>query len=172
MIYEPREDSFLLNKYVRKLAHGKVLDLGTGTGIQAIAALENTDDVLAADINPECIDYVKKKGIKIIQSDLFENIKNTFDVIIFNPPYLPEDPYEPEDSKLSTTGGKKGSEIIEKFLAEAKDHLNKNGKILILVSSLTGNPNILFKDYNFTLLEEENLFFEKISVYLLEKKPL
>lgn len=172
MIYEPQEDSYLLNKYVRKLAHGKVLDLGTGTGIQAIAALENTDDVLAADINQECIDYVKKKGIKIIQSDLFEKIQDAFDVIIFNPPYLPEDPDEPEDSKLSTTGGKKGYEIIEKFLAEAKDHLNKNGKILILVSSLTGNPNILFKDYNFTLLEEENLFFEKILVYLLEKKPL
>jgi release factor glutamine methyltransferase len=172
MIYEPREDSFLLNKYVRKYAHGKVLDMGTGTGIQAIAALENTDDVLATDINPECVDYAQKKGLKVVLSNLFEKIQETFDLIIFNPPYLPDDPIEPEDSKLSTTGGIEGPEIIARFLKEAKDHLNKNGKILLIISSLTGNPEVIFKDYKFTLLDEENFFFEKLFVYLLEKKDL
>ena len=169
MIYEPEEDSYLLNKYVKKYAKGKVLDMGTGSGIQALTALENTKDVLAADINQECIDYIKNKVITI-QSDLFSNIKGKFDLIIFNPPYLPEDYEEPEDSKVITTCGEIGFELVEKFLIEAKEHLENNGKILILISSLTGEAKDLFKDYKYTLLESEGLFFETISVYLLEYK--
>ena len=41
MIYVPREDSFLLAKFVEKYAFGKVLDMGTGSGIQAESALKN-----------------------------------------------------------------------------------------------------------------------------------
>ena len=54
-IYEPAEDSYLLQKYVKELAIGRVLDMGTGSGIQAITALKNLQVrlVLAVDINPE-----------------------------------------------------------------------------------------------------------------------
>jgi len=167
MIYEPAEDSFLLQKSVRKYVVGKVLDMGTGTGFQAMAALENTEEVLAVDINPVAVEHCRKKGIDCIQSDLFENVKAKFDLIIFNPPYLPEDKREPEDSKLSTTGGKKGDEVLKRFLLEAKNHLNPDGNILVLISSLTGNPEELFKDYKWELLEEEKCFFEVLGVYLL-----
>ena len=170
MIYEPEEDSYLLNKYVRKYVHGKVLDMGTGTGIQALSALENTEDVLAVDINEEAVEYVKKKGVNVIQSDLFSNVKEKFDWIIFNPPYLPSDEDEPEDSKQATTGGEKGDEVLLKFLKEAKKHLNVDGKILVLISSLTGEPEKLFESFEYKCLESENLFMEKISVYLLYEK--
>ena len=168
MIYEPREDSFLLKKYVKKLVSGKVLDVGTGSGIQALTALKNTKNVLAVDISEEVVEFCKKKEINCIQSDLFENVKEKFDWIIFNPPYLPEDPREPEDSKLATTGGKKGDEMLKRFLLEAKNYLNEKGKILVLISSLTGKAEELFKDYKWELLEKENLFMEDIEVYLLE----
>lgn len=39
--YEPREDSKLLERYVRKYAKGSVLDIGTGSGIQAISAAKS-----------------------------------------------------------------------------------------------------------------------------------
>jgi len=91
MIYEPNDDSYLLKEFVLKHARGKVLDMGTGSGIQAEAALEKTQDVLAADINNEAAEFCKKKGINAVQSDLFENINHKFDLIIFNPPYLPEE---------------------------------------------------------------------------------
>lgn len=170
MIYEPEKDSYLLNKYVRKYVNGKVLDMGTGTGIQAMVAMENTKEVLAVDVNEEAVEYVKKKGLNAIKSDLFENVEGKFDWVVFNPPYLPKDEEEPEDSRLSTTGGEKGNEILLKFLKEVRNYLNANGKILILVSSLTGDPKVLFEGYDYKCLETENLFMEKISVYLLQSR--
>ncbi|RME55440.1 methyltransferase domain-containing protein [Candidatus Woesearchaeota archaeon] len=169
MIYEPAEDSYLLKKHIRKFAKGKVLDMGTGSGILALEALKYTKDVLAVDLNQECVDYVKKKGVNAIQSDLFKNVKGKFDLIIFNPPYLPEDENEDEESKMITTGGKNGYETLERFLKHAKSYLNKDGKILTVVSSLTGNVEQIFKKYKFKfeMIDKENLFFEKLYVYLL-----
>ena len=57
MIYEPREDSFLLQKYVKKYSKGRVLDMGTGSGIQALTALEKTKCVVAVDINEETLQF-------------------------------------------------------------------------------------------------------------------
>ena len=56
-IYEPREDSFLLEKYVVKYTKPGyiVLDMGTGSGIQADAASKKAKKVIAADINPGAI---------------------------------------------------------------------------------------------------------------------
>lgn len=167
MIYEPREDSFLLNKYVRRFVIGKVLDMGTGSGIQAMTASEKTDDVLAVDANPECVAYVQKKDVHAVQSNLFSCVEGTFDWIIFNPPYLPEDSDEPEDLKLATTGGKNGDEILLQFLHDANKHLTAEGKILVVVSSLTGDPEKIFHGYRYECLETEALFMETISVYLL-----
>jgi len=170
MIYKPREDSFLLRKHVREYAKGKVLDMGTGSGIQALAALENTKDVLAVDVNPEAVEKLKKKGINSIESDLFANVKGKFDVIIFNPPYLPEDPEEDDESKLTTTGGKKGHEIIERFLKDAKKHLNQNGIILLLFSSMTGDVDSILKEQKyksaFNNQYEVHYYLDKIQVFL------
>lgn len=169
MIYEPEEDSYLIEKYVRKYANGKVLDIGTGSGILALTAMDKTDNVLAVDIDEECVEFVKKRGVNAIVSDLFENVKGKFDLIIFNPPYLPEDEMEDDEIKRITTGGEEGYELVERFLKDAKKFISKEGKILIVVSSLTGDVESLFKKYKFKfkLLEEEKHFFEKLRVYLL-----
>jgi len=167
MIYEPSDDTFLLAEQVKKLVQGKVLDLGTGSGYLAEIAIKNNCQVLAADINQECVTYCNNKRIKTIQSDLFSNIKDKFDYIIFNPPYLPEDKDEDEESKLITTGGKRGNEIIIKFFNQVKSHLNPNGKILILVSSLTPDIEkiITSNGFKFKKLSSKKLFFEGLYVY-------
>jgi len=169
MIYEPEEDSFLLAKYVKQYARGKVLDMGCGSCVQAEAALSKTKNITAVDINPEAVALAKKKGFTAIKSDLFENVKGKYNLIIFNPPYLPEDSEEDSESKLVTTGGKKGNEVLERFLKDAKEHLALNGNVLVIASSLTPNVDGLFAEYGyeFRLLEIKNLFFEKLFVYLL-----
>ncbi len=169
MIYEPREDSYLLQKHVRTYANGKVLDIGTGSGIQALEAMEKTKDVLAVDIDRTAVSYARKQGVNSIQSDLFSNVKGKFDLIIFNPPYLPSD--ERADD-LALTGGKYGYEILERFFSKAKFYLNNNGKILIVFSSITGDIEWLAQQYGYSFkkLEEQSFFFEKIYVYMLELK--
>ena len=140
MIYPPGKDSFLLQKHIKDYAKGWVLDLGTGSGILAREAKIYTDDVLAADINKKALQKIT--DIKTIHTDLFSSIKQKFDLIMFNPPYLPEDVREDKEGKVALCGGKEGYEIILKFLEQAIKHLNKDGKILLVFSSLTNKEKV------------------------------
>jgi len=77
-IYKPAEDSHLLQKTVQSLAYGRVLDMGTGSGIQAETAASSSRvrEVVAVDINPKAVQNIKQnKKITSVQSDLFKNIK-------------------------------------------------------------------------------------------------
>lgn len=167
-IYEPEEDSYLLQKYVKKYAKGKVLDIGTGSGILALTALKNTKDVLAVDINENAVEHVKGLGINAKVSDLFENVEGKFGVIIFNPPYLPENEKDGE-MKAALSGGKRGNELTERFLKEAKKHLEKGGKVLLVASSLAGDIIPVFDKLKYKILamETKSFFFEKITAYVL-----
>ena len=178
-VYEPMEDSALLERYVRKYAIGKVLDVGTGSGIQAIAAAQNEDveNVLAIDVQKDVIDYCKKnikhEKIKFLQSDLFNKVRGKFDTIIFNPPYLPQ---ELRLKDLTIEGGKRGYEIIEIFLGEVNNFLNSDGIILIIFSSLTNKKKaeeLIKKNLlEFQELDKLHIFFEDIYVYILKKNEL
>ena len=175
-IYDPQEDSSILERWVRQYAKGKVLDIGTGSGVQAIAAAQNpkVKSVLATDVQKGVIDYCKKNirnpKIKFLLSDLFSNVKGRFDAIIFNPPYLPQDL---KIKDLTLEGGKKGYEIIQKFINEVNEFLSKDGIILIVFSSLTKKEKVeeFIKNnlLDFVELEKKHIFFEDIYAYLLKK---
>ncbi|MBU0760997.1 MAG: methyltransferase [Nanoarchaeota archaeon] len=167
MIYTPREDSHLLEKEVRKYAKGKkVLDIGSGNGIQAQAALvSGAREILAVDINPEAVKHCKKNGLDAIQSDLFENVEGKFDLIIFNPPYLPGDEREDAESAVATSGGEKGDEIIVRFLENVGEHLEKDGIILIVVSSLTPLDGIDKFVKEKRVVASAKVFMEELEVW-------
>jgi release factor glutamine methyltransferase len=172
-VYQPEEDSYLLSRVLKKEKvdlNTKILDMGAGTGIQAQTLIDRgvlLENVTLVDINTEAIKLLKKKfkKSKVIKSNLFKKVKGKFDLIIFNPPYLPEDPREPADSRIATTGGKTGSEIINKFLKEAKKHLTKEGKIFLLTSSLTKGIN--WKGYKKKILSRKKVFYETLKVFSL-----
>jgi len=177
MIYQPAEDSYLLSKalkkelpkLLRKNPNLTFLEIGAGSGIQLQTALYagvKKQNIFASDINPKAVKYCRKLGFNCIESNLFEKIKRKFDLIIFNPPYLPKDKREPRDSRLSTTGGIYGGEIINKFLEQAKNHLKKDGKIFLLISSLTKKVN--FKGMKNKVIAKDKLFFEELKVLELK----
>ncbi len=175
-LYSPEEDSFLLanslKKYLKKVKDRqiKILDIGAGSGIQAETCLKaGFKNVFASDINEESVKFAESRGISSVQSDLFSNIRCKFDLIIFNPPYLPEDKF---DRQKDTSGGKKGDETIIKFLKQAKSHLAENGKILLLLSSLTSRERInkILTNWKVEKLAEEKLFCEKLEVLLISAK--
>lgn len=175
-IYEPAEDSFLLSEVLKDRLPSllrlnkdlQFLEIGAGSGIHLETAKKTgvkKENILACDIEKQAVDHCNILGFNCIKSDLFKNIKGKFDLIIFNPPYLAFDKREPKNSRKATTGGKKGSEIINKFLKQAKKHLNKEGKILLVTSSLTNDVD--FEDYNKRQLGNEKLFFEELFVWEL-----
>ncbi len=177
MIYPPKEDSLLLEKHVKRLARGKVLDMGVGSGIQALAAAKKSKSVLAVDVNPvvvlHCKKNIKNKKIKCLQSDLFSKIKDEFDTIIFNPPYLPQ---ELPERDVALEGGKKGYETIVRFLDSANAHLKTDGMILLLFSSLSNKnrveQSIKQNLFEYKQLDRLHIFFEDLFVYKITKSKL
>ena len=108
-----------------------------------------------------------------LQSDLFEEVSGYFNVIIFNPPYLPQDKGIRDDAIY---GGKKGWEISERFFKEVSNHLFPEGMILFLFSSLTNKQKIEEILYHNMLgweeLGEEKIAFETLYVYKITKTSL
>lgn len=154
-VYVPAEDSELLIENLVDVKNKTVLDMGTGSGIQAINAVkQGALKVIGIDINPYAVECAKlnlelneidSKKLFFKKGDLFKNIDEKFDVILFNAPYLPTSDEEKLEKYLNYAfdGGKDGREVLDKFLDEVANYLKKDGIIQILQSSLTdGNKTI------------------------------
>lgn len=147
-IYFPSDDTYLLIKAARSEVKpaDRVLEIGTGSGAVAKSVSEVTPDVLAVEINPHAAKYAHEvNGIEVIRGDLFDPICGEFDLVLFNAPYLPTDPEERIDDWLeyALDGGPTGREVVERFIHEAPPHLSTVGRILLLISSLTGIDDVL-----------------------------
>ncbi|MEK6848132.1 MAG: HemK2/MTQ2 family protein methyltransferase [Nanoarchaeota archaeon] len=179
MVYLPREDSHLLAKAVaeylgnldkKELLSLKVLDMGSGSGIQVENCLKygvEKKNILCVDIDKEAVELLMDKGFRAVESDLLKDIQEKeFNLIVFNPPYLPDDE---NDAGLDTGGGEKGIETTIRFLRQAKKHLNKNGKIFIVASSLADLNELMRQTekagYKIKKISEKKLFFERIEVW-------
>jgi release factor glutamine methyltransferase len=83
-----------------------------------------------------------------IQTDLLTalNEKARFDLILFNAPYLPAAESE-EDSWIgrSWAGGINGRKVIDRFISEAQVHLNPDGRILLMQSTLANVEETICK---------------------------
>ncbi len=179
-IYRPRDDSYLLAKWVKKLVSGNVLDMGTGSGFQAVIAARkpNVNHVLAVDINLNALNEAKKRvrknnlegKISVKKSNLFENVAEKFNWIIFNPPYLAAE-NSMEIDEISWAGGKIGCELISRFLNEAKHYLLENGSVLLVYSSLTDLKTEHLNDYEVKQLERQQIFFEYLICIVLKPNP-
>ncbi|XRO75778.1 HemK2/MTQ2 family protein methyltransferase [Methanocaldococcus sp. 28A] len=153
-VYEPAEDSILLLKNLVDVKNKKVLEIGVGTGlISIVCAKKGAKKVVGVDINPYAVKLAKENAklnnvdIICLESDLFENVTGKFDVILFNPPYLPTSDEDKIDSYLNYAfdGGKNGREILDRFIDNLPNYLKKSGVVQILQSSLTGEEETINK---------------------------
>jgi release factor glutamine methyltransferase len=180
-VYEPSEDTFLFIDTILKntslFKNKTILEMGCGSGIISIILSKFAKEINCVDINQDAIELTKQnvknnniKNIKIKYSNLFSNIKNKYDIIIFNTPYLPQNNEETIESALNYAwdGGLSGRDIIDKFLKDAPNYLTTNGEIIELESSLSNyEKSITFlKEQNFevNILSELKLCFEKLVV--------
>ena len=107
------DDTLALSQIASREPKGKILDMGTGTGYVAIYLSKLGFSADGADINPNAISIAKKNARKngvncnFFISDLFSNIKNKYDIIVFNPP-------------LGNEKGSKFSEIIKSLIRKSR----------------------------------------------------
>ena len=171
-VYDPGDDSFLLVEAALKdIRPGeKVLEVGTGSGVVSFFVKEVTD-VMATDINPIACQNARINGVEVVRTDLFNGICGQFDVIIFNPPYLPTS----EDEKLDTwlnrafDGGPDGRDVIRQFLTGVKQILPIGGRVLTVFSSLTDIDAVaeLYAQHGFSVetVAREKVPFEVLVVF-------
>ncbi len=174
-VYQPEADTFLLLAAAKAEARpgDRVLEIGTGSG-RIAAALVKDCDVVATDINPHAVFCAQQKGVEVVRSDLFSGIRGAFDLVLFNPPYLPTQPEERIDDWLeyALDGGATGRAVIGRFADEVREVLAPSGRILLLLSSLTGLGEIreLFSRRGFCAevarqqtVEDEELYVLRIT---------
>ncbi|MDD1660729.1 MAG: methyltransferase [Methanomicrobiales archaeon] len=117
----------------------RVLEVGTGSGTIA-AALPAIAGVVATEINPHAASAARRLGVAVVRTDLVSGLCDRFTLVVFNPPYLPTAPEEriPDWMERALDGGPTGREVIARFLHDVGHVLAPGGRILLLISSLTG----------------------------------
>lgn len=142
-VYEAAEDSRLLAESVegRIDSTDRVLEVGVGSGYVAGRVREESGArVVGCDINPDACEAARKEGIEAVRANLVDPfVADSFDVVLFNPPYLPTPPEQEWDDPLehALSGGEDGRRLVRPFLADVGRVLRPDGRGYLLVSSLT-----------------------------------
>ncbi|AUX08626.1 release factor glutamine methyltransferase [Halalkaliarchaeum desulfuricum] len=176
-VYQPAEDSALLaSATVEAVEAGDaVLEVGTGSGWVAAQVRETREArVIAADVNPHACRQARDRGLEVVRADLVSPFRtDSFDVVTFNPPYLPTDPDNEWDDwmEAALSGGETGRRLVEPFLEEVGRVLASSGCVLLLVSSLTDREVVesIAADAGFETeaVREESYPFETLWVLRL-----
>ena len=177
VVYQPAEDSGLLAEAAVAEAHGRVLEVGTGSGwVAERVATERDLDVVGSDLNPHAAREARERGVEAVVADLLSPFRaDAFDAVCFNPPYLPTDPDNEWSDWMerALSGGESGRELIEPFLADVDRVLAPDGVVLLLVSSLTGYDEVLdlIDEAGFAAdpVVEESFPFETLTVLALRR---
>ena len=154
-----------------------VLDLCTGSGAIAIATYKELEKagrkvrMTAIDVSEKALELARENAelneaeINFIQSDLFTRIRERFDLIVSNPPYIPSAEIETLqrevkdfEPRLALDGGADGLEIYRKIAADVSKHLTRGGTLLMevgagqaeeVVKLFKGNSySMIIKDFN------------------------
>lgn len=161
--YETEEVVHEALKYINK--DSKVLDLCCGSGYIGLTVKQKTGaQVTLSDISKDAIKQTKenaklnKLDVEIIKSDLFESIQDKYDMIISNPPYIPEANqlppsvynYEPYEALFA---GQDGNELYARIIGEYEQYLNPGG---VLVFEISEDNYKFIKSCGFKVMKDIN----------------
>lgn len=170
---------FYTSKFMARHIHLKeedcVLDVGTGSGIQAITAAKTAARVLAVDINPEAVRYAVKNvevnglspRVTVMEGDLFSPFKpgRQFSVILFSPPYLQGSPECNFDHALFDCDNR----LIRRFFRDAREFLSPEGYVQMVYSSIADHERMLEISREFgwyhDLIAHEKTSLEEFVIY-------
>jgi release factor glutamine methyltransferase len=155
-----------------------VLDMGTGSGVCAIAAARYARRVVAADINPAAVRCAQinalinalEDKIEVVQGDLFAPVKRRcFDIVLFNPPFIHGAPGNDADRAWRSL------DVAERFAAGLTEHLTPSGFALVLLSTYGDASEFVrqFRRWNFdiSIVAERAFVNEKLTLLRLRQTP-
>ena len=169
--------SEFMAQHIRVGPQDAVLDVGTGSGIQAITAGSVARKVVAIDINPEAVRCARENvrrnnvegSVQVLEGDLFAPLPPDarFDVILFTPPYFEGRLRKPIDHALYDPG----KAVARRLLTEARERLNPDGYVQMVYSSAAEPGRVLQiateLGWRYSILAEKKVLFETFTIYKL-----
>lgn len=153
----------------------KILDLCCGSGAIIITLnkeLGNKNKYFALDVSSKALKVATKNAknlkanVKFFKSDMFKNLKEKFDIIVSNPPYIKtedinflDNEVKDFDPKISLDGGEDGFDFYKTIEENAKNFLNENGKIFLEfgINQAKDLKNLFEKEYkDVTIVKDYN----------------
>jgi len=172
-VYDPAEDTMLLASNLGARENMNVLEIGVGSGYVSLIAAQKAESVVGIDINPHAVRLAKTnsklngiENVEFIVGDLFSPISSRFDLILINPPYLPENENHHGYIDYSWNGGSDGRSLTDRFIDEVREYLENDGRIQIVQSSLSKHDKTIRKlgerGFKVRIVAECRHFFENI----------
>jgi release factor glutamine methyltransferase len=164
----PQPDTEILVEETIKIAKEynkpKVLDLCTGSGAIAVSIKKYVPEaeVFASDISIKALQLAKinniDNNINFIESNLFENINNEFDIIVSNPPYIRTEEIKSlskevqNEPLIALDGGQDGLNFYRDIIKQAHNYLKSNGKLCLEIGDEQKDAitQILKSNFNYT----------------------
>ena len=185
-VYAPREDSYLFVdhlSHVTKFHPQTVLEIGCGSGVIILNLLNSYSSAVfyAIDVNFSAaqltLENSKTNGFDNLQIitglDFHPFRKNSFDMVVFNPPYLPNDDLNAKFTDLENlqyVGGEHGYESLLSLLQSHKAYFKRCLSMISSLSISLDDFDRLIPDFEVTKVSELKLSFETLWLILLEEK--
>jgi release factor glutamine methyltransferase len=173
-MYVPSDDTFLLADCIRQYNGRWALEIGVGSGLLLRILEKNFAYVAGSDINLGALRHSKQRSSKALlvccdAASAFGPVK--FDLIVSNPPYLPDNNNNNNIRDLTVHGGPKGIETAIHFINSALPLLARDGKMLLVISSLADSSaldNIIQENkVHKKVIKEKRQFYETLSIVQL-----
>jgi len=170
-VYPPSGDTYLLREAALDEVRpdDTVLEVGTGSGVVAEALTDEAERVVASDVNPAAVEEARSRGVEAVRADLLDGFAGEFDLVVFNPPYLPDEDETPDDSiATALEGGRRGTELAGRFLGDVRRVLSQEGTVLLLASTASGVEAFEERDeFETARVASDRYFFEELVVLRL-----
>lgn len=170
-VYPPGEDTRHLLAFLPEV-RGRVVDVGTGSGLLAVAMARAGARVVATDVNPAAVRLARRNAlangvtVDVVRADLMDGIVGPFDAVVCNPPYLRDDP--PRDwIERAWVDQRTASRLLD----AASERLREGGRLHLLLPATDEEAwDRVAQGYEIERREDVHFFFETVAAVTLRPR--